>query len=889
MAGNYQLGTAEGLIRINYDGTGSTKAQEDFKKVEKSASRSSVTMDRVGTRAIVAGGLLGAGLAFAADKAIDFEKQISAIGAVSGATQPELDALRQAALRIGADTTFSASQAAQAMEELAKAGISTKDILNGAADATVALAAAGGVSLPEAATLAANAMSAFNLTAQDMPKVVDLIAGAANASAIDVGQFAQSLQQSGAVAHLAGVPFSDLAVAIAEMGNAGIKGSDAGTSLKTFLQNLIPTTQKQIGLMQDLGLMTEDGANKFFDASGKVKSLADVSQLLQNALHGMGQEQKIAALQTLFGSDAIRAAAILTDQGASGFNNLAASMGKVKAADVASARLNNTAGQIEQLKGSVETAAISFGTLLIPKLTQLAKGLTDLANWLNSLSPGWKSFALDAIGAAAGILLVVGAIAKIISTVELISGAVTAIKAWTIWTKIASGASKLWAAATWVLNAALDANPVVLIILAIIALVAIIILVIKYHKEIAAWIANVWGKFLDFIKPVTDFFAGPFANFFVQAWNMVKNAFNDAVNFIVALWNGVINFFTALPGRIVSFLEALPGMLLNLFLAALNAAAFAVGFGLGLIVGFFIQLPGRIWNGLVALWGLLTTLFTIAWNFAVNATVNGINFLISFAESLPGRIWNALVALWGLLSNLFNSAWNFAKSATTAGVNAVISFVQSLPGRISGAISAIPGILSGLFHSAMGAAQNAVSSGISGVINGFHAIVNGVRNLAGELFSAGADMIRGAINGVLSAVGGLVSAARDAAQSAVNGFKAALHISSPSRLMADQVGVPIVQGVIVGINKMQSQLEDAAIGIALTGISGAMLPVLGSDGAALSAAALGGNNTVNVGGVTVNVPATVTDPDAIARYSAARIGAAVNTATSSTALRGTGG
>jgi phage-related protein len=212
-----------------------------------------------------------------------------------------------------------------------------------------------------------------------------------------------------------------------------------------------------------------------------------------------------------------------------------------------------------------------------------------------------------------------------------------------------------------------------------------------------------------------------------------------------------------------------------------------------------------------------------------------------------------------------------------------------LPGRISGAISAIPGILSGLFHSAMGAAQNAVSSGISGVINGFHAIVNGVRNLAGELFSAGADMIRGAINGVLSAVGGLVSAARDAAQSAVNGFKAALHISSPSRLMADQVGVPIVQGVIVGINKMQSQLEDAAIGIALTGISGAMLPVLGSDGAALSAAALGGNNTVNVGGVTVNVPATVTDPDAIARYSAARIGAAVNTATSSTALRGTGG
>jgi TP901 family phage tail tape measure protein len=280
------------------------------------------------------------------------------------------------------------------------------------------LAAAGGIDLPQAATIAANAMNQFALKAQQLPKIADLIAGAANASAIDVSDFGHSLQQVGAVAHLAGFSFQDTALAITAMGNAGIKGSDAGTSLKTFLQNLQPTTKKASTAMSELGIITSDGANRFFDATGKIKSMAQVSQVLQNALRGQTQEQKLATLQTLFGSDAIRAAAIIANQGAAGFNNLAAQMNKITAAQVAAKRMDTLKGSIEQMKGSAQTAAIIIGTALIPQVRKMVDAVTGLINRFGALTPAQQAVIINMLswtaritaGIAAVILLTRGII-----------------------------------------------------------------------------------------------------------------------------------------------------------------------------------------------------------------------------------------------------------------------------------------------------------------------------------------------------------------------------------------------------------------------------------------------------------------------------------------------
>lgn len=449
MAG-YSLGSARGKIEIDASDAvkGADSASDAVDKLGKKAEDNSAALGNIGKAAAGLGALVVGGLGIAVKSAADFEAGLSAIKAVSGATAEEMSKVRDAALRIGKDTSFSASEAAAAFEELIKAGVSVEDALGGAADATVNLAAAGGIALPDAATIAANALNAFNLEATDMVKVADLIAGAANASAIDVGEFGQSLQQSAAVANLAGLDFDDLAVAIAAMGNAGIKGSDAGTSLKTMLQNLQPQTDKQKEKFKELNLVTQDTTkaqqfltnkgfkntgktldeiipsfeeyldvqgyaaagskknsdeakrlatslttttNAFYDANGSVKSFADISQVLQDALKGQTDQQKQANLEVLFGSDAIRAAAIAADNGAKGINDLALAMGKVSAADTARTRLDNFKGAIEGLKGSAETLAITIGTPLLGALRGLVDGIGGLLDGMTTaVSTGIK-------------------------------------------------------------------------------------------------------------------------------------------------------------------------------------------------------------------------------------------------------------------------------------------------------------------------------------------------------------------------------------------------------------------------------------------------------------------------------------------------------------------
>lgn len=405
---------------------------------------------------VAVAGLAGvaAGFATSVEAAAGFEKTMSAVKAVSGATAEEMSSLSDLALQLGKDTSFSASEAGKGIEELVKGGLSIPDIMNGAAKSMLDLAAAGSVSLPDAATIAANALAQFNLKGEDMAHVADLIAGAANASALDVSDFKFSLQSAGAVASTVGFSFDDLAQAIAVMGKAGITGSDAGTSLKTMMLNLQPSTNAQKDLFRQLGLttsnleeglrglarmgiqpLTEDwpGLNRaiadhlglsqstaewsnkdaqafdnlsrqvgatgsaFFDSSGKVKSMAEVAGVLQNALSGMNEAQRLATLETMFGSDAIRAGAILAKEGAEGFNTMAEAMGKVSAESVGATKLDNLAGSFEQLKGSAETLAITFGMHMLPALKDVTDGATGIINRLIPLANEWGPKVADAM------------------------------------------------------------------------------------------------------------------------------------------------------------------------------------------------------------------------------------------------------------------------------------------------------------------------------------------------------------------------------------------------------------------------------------------------------------------------------------------------------------
>jgi TP901 family phage tail tape measure protein len=309
----------------------------------------------------------------------DFEAQMKGVQAVLGGTAQEYELLKQAALDSGAQTKFSATEAAGAIEHLAKAGYNAQQIVGGALKGTTDLAAAAGISLAEAAEIATAAMKSFNLTAEDLPRIADMIAAGANQSALDVNTLREALQQVGTVANGAKVPLDQTIAVLAKFADSGLQGSDAGTSFRTMLQSLIPTSKEAAALIEKLNVSA-------FDAKGAMLPLTDVIGKYQKALEGMTDQQREMALKTIFGADAVRAAKILFDESKPSLEEYAASVGEAgEASKNAATRMDALKASKEQLRGAVETLAIRFGEQLAPGM----RAATDAATWLfNALNDG---------------------------------------------------------------------------------------------------------------------------------------------------------------------------------------------------------------------------------------------------------------------------------------------------------------------------------------------------------------------------------------------------------------------------------------------------------------------------------------------------------------------
>lgn len=370
---------------------------------------------------------LGYGVFDAVKNYSDFTAQLSQIKAVTGLDAEAMDAVKEKALELGADTQFSSTEAAQGMTELLKAGVSVKDVLGDASQAALDLAAAGQLSLPEAAEIMSTAMNAFHM--DDATHAADVLVGAANASATGVQELKYSLSAVSAVAAGVGMSFDDTNTALAVFANNGLKGSDAGTSLKTMLMNLSPQTKQATEEMQRLGLLTDEGTSKFFDQEGHLRSLSDIAGLLQDHLSGLTDEEKMNALSTMFGSDAIRGGMIMLREGAKGVKDMNAAMKDITAHETAKVAMDNLRGSLLRLKSAWENLTIKLldhgvgdglrgFTEEIGKLTSHFSGLIDdglqvtdvikiVGEGINDLKN--KFLAFDGIGSVlAGGALAVG-------------------------------------------------------------------------------------------------------------------------------------------------------------------------------------------------------------------------------------------------------------------------------------------------------------------------------------------------------------------------------------------------------------------------------------------------------------------------------------------------
>lgn len=369
-------------------------------------------LDAVADKAAIAGvGLLGfAGVAI--KSAADFDKAMSSVSAATHAPQAELDQLRAAALQAGKDTSFSATEAADGITELSKAGVSTADVLNGGLKGALSLAAAGQLSVGEAAETAASALTQFKLQGSQVPHVADLLAAGAGKAQGSVHDLGGALNQSGLVAAQFGLSIEDTTGALAEFASAGLTGSDAGTSLKTMLLAIANPSQQTKAAMDALGI-------SFYDATGKFVGLNGVAQILQSRLHGLTDEQRQATLGQIFGSDAIRSASILYSDGAAGvdkWKNAVNDSGY--AAETAQKQTDNLAGDIERLKGSIETLAIESGGGANSGLRVLTKTLNGIVDSIDSMGPAATGTVVVLAGLAGALLLGGGAWLKYKKTIQ---------------------------------------------------------------------------------------------------------------------------------------------------------------------------------------------------------------------------------------------------------------------------------------------------------------------------------------------------------------------------------------------------------------------------------------------------------------------------------------
>lgn len=323
----------------------------------------------------------------------DFESQMSRVKAISGATGEEFEQLKEQAMQLGADTSFSASQAAEGMENLAAAGFTTSEIMS-AMPGLLNLAAASGEDLASSSDIAASTLRGFGLAASDAAHVADVLAANANRTNSSVADTGEAMKYIAPLARAAGLSLEETAAAIGIMANAGVNGSQAGTSLRGALSRLSKPTKDMSEAMDELGI-------SFYDSNGKMKSLTEQVGMLRQATEGMTDEQKNNYLVTLYGQEALSGMLALINEGEGSLGELTNAYKNCDGAaqKAAETMQDNLSGALEQLGGSAETLGLAFYNSVADNLKNAAKTATEsINNITDSFNNGGLNEAIQTAG-----------------------------------------------------------------------------------------------------------------------------------------------------------------------------------------------------------------------------------------------------------------------------------------------------------------------------------------------------------------------------------------------------------------------------------------------------------------------------------------------------------
>lgn len=384
----------------------------EFQRTGRQIQNAGKNISNIGSSVTKAVTLPVAGIATAAVKtAADFESAMSEVGAISGASAKDMEKLTAKAKEMGATTSFSASESADAMKYMAMAGWKTRDMTAGIAG-IMNLAAASGENLGKASDIVTDGLTAFNMTAKDSSRFADVMAAASSNANTNVSMMGESFKYCASTAGAMGYKVEDISVAIGVMANAGIKGSTAGTTLKNVIANMSKPTDTQAALMKKLGVSLTDG-------NGKTKSFAAVMDNLRSSFAGLSETEKASAAATLAGKQSMSGLLTIVNASSKDFNKLTKAINgsSGSAEKMAGRMLDNLNGQITLLKSAVEGILITLGDKLLPHIKKAVAWVQKAADYINSLSSAQVDNIMKWAGIAAAIGPAVMLFGKVVTTV----------------------------------------------------------------------------------------------------------------------------------------------------------------------------------------------------------------------------------------------------------------------------------------------------------------------------------------------------------------------------------------------------------------------------------------------------------------------------------------
>lgn len=678
--------SVEALLKATDSGFVKTfkDAQDAVKTFEKKSNSMTTAVGKVmqGTGAAmtkyITTPLIGVGVA-AAKVGGDFEAQMSRVKAISGATGDTFEQMKQQAIDLGAKTAFSAKESAAGMENLASAGFSAQEIMK-AMPGLLDLAAVSGGDVALASENTATALRGFGLEASEAGHVADVFARAAADTNAEVGDMGEALKYVAPVANSMGISLEETAAAIGIMSDAGIKGSQAGTTLRGALSRLARPTKAMQDTMDNLGV-------SFYDADGKMKPLKTQVELLKKAFEGLTPEQQQNALVTLYGQESLSGMMALIDKGPDSLGKLTKSLKDSDGAadDMARTMQDNMNSSIEQMFGAFESAAIVIQKILAPSIKKVADAISGLVEKFVS-APESTQKLIVAIG------LIVAAIGPLIFMI---------------------GSVIIWINRVKVALALMGTSmsgvilPVLGIVAAISALIAIGVLVYKNWDKIAAFGKQVWKNITMFvsdtansIKKVWKSTGEWFNNLWKSikegadnVWTTIQEAPGKAADWIKNKWTETKEFFSSIWDGIKEAASSAWEGIVNI----LAPYVIAIKNVFQPMIDFFTNLWSQIGSIAGSAWEIIKTavmgpilllIDLITGNFNqlkedasmlwTTLTTNIQNIITTFVDIVVGyytALKDTVINIWNVLTSTIKDVWNsfttWIKETTNNIVNSI--------------------------------------------------------------------------------------------------------------------------------------------------------------------------------------------------------------------------